>query len=68
MPLEGALIVCVENDPAIIDGMRTLLTGWDAEVIADTDGAAAIAAIEASGRRGPACWSTTISIAATGLP
>jgi len=50
MPLEGALIVCVENDPAIIDGMRTLLTGWGAEVIAETDGAAAIAAIEASHR------------------
>ncbi len=50
MPLEGALIVCVENDPAIIDGMRTLLTGWGAEVIAEADGAAAIAAIEASRR------------------
>jgi Na+/proline symporter/signal transduction histidine kinase/CheY-like chemotaxis protein len=50
MPLEGALIVCVENDPAIIDGMRTLLTGWGAEVIAETDGAGAIAAIEALGR------------------
>jgi CheY-like chemotaxis protein len=50
MPLEGALIVCVENDPAIIDGMRTLLTGWGAEVIAETDGASAIAAIEASQR------------------
>jgi CheY-like chemotaxis protein len=51
MPLEGALIVCVENEPAIIDGMRTLLTGWGAEVIAAMDGAAATAAIAAAKRR-----------------
>ena len=45
-PLEGTLIVCIENEPAIIDAMRTLLTGWGAEVIAVMDGAAAVAAIE----------------------
>jgi CheY-like chemotaxis protein len=45
--MSGALIVCIENDPAILDGMRTLLTAWDAEVIAVTDPEAAIAAIEA---------------------
>ena len=50
MPLEGALIACVENDPAILDGMRTLLTGWGAEVIAESDGISAIAAIEATRR------------------
>src|SRR3954447_271411 len=48
-PMSGALIVCIENDPAILDGMRTLLTAWNAEVIAVTDPDAAIAAIEASG-------------------
>ena len=32
--MSGALIVCIENDPAILDGMKTLLTAWDAEVIA----------------------------------
>ncbi|CAN7704707.1 hybrid sensor histidine kinase/response regulator [Bradyrhizobium sp. LjRoot220] len=48
-PMSGALIVCIENDPAILDGMRTLLTAWDAEVIAVADPEAAIAAIEASG-------------------
>ena len=48
-PMSGALIVCIENDPAILDGMKTLLTAWDAEVIAVTDPDAAIAAIEASG-------------------
>ena len=49
MPITGALIVCIENDPAILDGMKTLLNAWNAEVIAVTDPDAAIAAIEASG-------------------
>lgn len=50
-PMSGSLIVCIENDPAILDGMKTLLTAWDAEVIAVTDPEAAIAAIEAAGGR-----------------
>src|SRR5436305_7662131 len=50
-PMSGALIVCIENDPAILDGMKTLLTAWDAEVIAVTDPEAAIAAMEAVGGR-----------------
>ncbi len=50
-PISGALIVCIENDPAILDGMKTLLTAWDAEVIAVTEPEAAIEAIEkADGR------------------
>ncbi|WP_426531737.1 hybrid sensor histidine kinase/response regulator [Bradyrhizobium sp. McL0615] len=48
-PMSGALIVCIENDPAILDGMKTLLKAWDAEVIAVTDPDAAIAAIESAG-------------------
>jgi Na+/proline symporter/signal transduction histidine kinase/PAS domain-containing protein len=48
-PMSGALIVCIENDAAILDGMKTLLTAWDAEVIAVADPEAAIAAIETSG-------------------
>jgi signal transduction histidine kinase/CheY-like chemotaxis protein len=50
-PIAGALIVCIENDTAILDGMRTLLKAWDAEVIAVADPEAAIAAIEVAGRR-----------------
>ena len=49
--MSGALIVCIENDPAILDGMKTLLKAWDAEVIAVADPEAAIAAIESSGGR-----------------
>ncbi len=50
-PMSGSLIVCVENDAAILDGMKTLLTGWDAEVIAVADPEAAIEAIEAAKKR-----------------
>jgi len=50
-PMSGALIVCIENDPAILDGMKTLLTAWDAEVIAATDPDAAMTAMEAAGGR-----------------
>jgi CheY-like chemotaxis protein len=50
-PMSGALIVCIENDLAILDGMKTLLTAWDAEVIAATDPEAAIAAMENVGGR-----------------
>jgi signal transduction histidine kinase/CheY-like chemotaxis protein len=50
-PIAGALIVCIENDAAILDGMRTLLKAWDAEVIAVADPEGAIAAIEAAGKR-----------------
>jgi signal transduction histidine kinase len=50
-PISGALIVCIENDAAILDGMRTLLTGWGAEVIAAADPDAALEAIEAAGGR-----------------
>ena len=50
-PISGALIVCIENDLAILDGMRTLLTAWDAQVIAVGDPEAAIGAIEAAGGR-----------------
>ncbi len=47
-PMSGTRIVCIENDPAILDGMKTLLTGWDASVIAALDPDSAIEAIAAS--------------------
>jgi CheY-like chemotaxis protein len=48
-PISGALVVCIENDAPILDGMRTLLTGWGAKVIAVADPDTAIAAIAAAG-------------------
>jgi Na+/proline symporter/signal transduction histidine kinase len=50
-PISGARIVCIENDPAILDGMKTLLTAWGAEVVAVPDPDAAIEAIEAADGR-----------------
>jgi len=50
-PISGALVVCIENDPAILDGMKTLLMAWNAEVIALTDPDAAMGAIEAAADR-----------------
>jgi len=50
-PMSGTLIVCIENDRAILDGMKTLLTGWDAKVIAAIDPAAAAEAIAATDER-----------------
>src|SRR6201987_4501703 len=50
-PMSGSLVVCIENDAAILDGMKTLLTAWDAEVIAVADPDTAIEAIEAAGGR-----------------
>jgi Na+/proline symporter/signal transduction histidine kinase len=49
-PMSGALIACIENDAAILDGMKTLLQGWDAEVIAVADPESAVEAIEATGK------------------
>ncbi len=50
-PMSGTLIVCIENDRAILDGMKTLLTGWDAKVIAAVDPASAADAIATAGER-----------------
>ena len=49
--MRGSLIVCIENDLAILDGMKTLLTAWDAKFIAVTDPDAEIEALEAAGGR-----------------
>ena len=50
-PMSGTLIVCIENDAAILDGMKTLLKAWHADVIAVADPDAAMEAIEAAGGR-----------------
>ena len=50
-PMSGALITCIENDASILDGMKTLLEGWDAQVIAVNDPESAIEAIETAGKQ-----------------
>jgi len=49
-PMTGTLIVCIENDLAILDGMKTLLSGWDATVVAATEPSTAIREIEKRGQ------------------
>lgn len=43
--LQDLLIVCIDNDPSILDGMRTLLNGWGARVITALDQASAMTAL-----------------------
>ncbi|MGX9391250.1 NahK/ErcS family hybrid sensor histidine kinase/response regulator [Nitrobacteraceae bacterium UC4446_H13] len=47
--MSGALIVCIENDLAILDGMKTLLTAWDADVLVAADPETAVEAIASRG-------------------
>lgn len=49
-PMTGALMLCIDNEPSILDGMRTLLGGWGASVITASDSATAVALIAADGR------------------
>ena len=45
MPLVGLRVLAVDNEPAILEGMRTLLSGWGCEVIVAADLPGAIEAI-----------------------
>ncbi|HEX2554564.1 MAG TPA: NahK/ErcS family hybrid sensor histidine kinase/response regulator [Microvirga sp.] len=46
-PLAGLKVLALDNEPAIQEGMRTLLTGWGCEVATASDLAGALAAFEA---------------------
>jgi Na+/proline symporter/signal transduction histidine kinase len=48
--LAGTLALCIDNEPAILAGMETLLTGWGCEVMKAPDLDAALALIEAENR------------------
>ena len=48
--IAGALVLCVDNETAILDGMETLLAGWGCGVIKATGSLEAIAQIRASAR------------------
>jgi len=45
--LAGIAVLCIDNDPQILDGMQTLLQGWGCHVLKAADLEAAIAAIGA---------------------
>lgn len=48
--LTGKLIVVIDDESAIVEGMQVLLSGWGAEVIGSTTGDDVIAAVHAAGR------------------
>ncbi len=47
--LAGTVLVCIDNEPAILDGMQALLGGWGCRVLKAADLPQALAAIEQSG-------------------
>jgi Na+/proline symporter/signal transduction histidine kinase/CheY-like chemotaxis protein len=48
--LVGTVVLCIDNDPAILDGIKTLLGGWGCRVITAADLTTAVAAINARGQ------------------
>ena len=47
--LDGTIVLCIDNERAIVDGMETLLGGWGCRVLKAADLAEALAALETSG-------------------
>ncbi len=47
--LDGTVVVCIDNDRAILDGMETLLGGWGCRTLKAADLTDALAAIDTSG-------------------
>ena len=41
----GALVMCIDNDPAIVEGMEALLTGWQCDVIGAKSASEALALV-----------------------
>jgi len=50
-PLEGIVVLCIENEPQVLAGMESLLTGWGCRVLVAPNLEGAVAAIDASGHR-----------------
>ena len=63
--LAGTVVLCIDNERTILDGMQTLLGGWGCRVLKAADLAEALAAIEGSGSSRTGFWSTITSTAAT---
>jgi signal transduction histidine kinase/PAS domain-containing protein len=50
-PLEGLVVLCVENEPQVLAGMEALLSGWGCQVLAAPDLKEALSSIWRSGLR-----------------
>jgi PAS domain S-box-containing protein len=48
--LDEALVLCLDNEPSILEGMTQLLEGWSCEVLTAVDTASAIDALNRAGR------------------
>jgi len=48
-PLDGMVVLCIDNERAVLSGMETLLNGWGCRVLKGADLVQAVAALEASG-------------------
>ncbi|HVZ53559.1 MAG TPA: PAS domain-containing hybrid sensor histidine kinase/response regulator [Pseudolabrys sp.] len=46
--LAGTVALCIDNEPSVLDGMKTLLSGWGCEVITAPDLDGALSAVAAS--------------------
>ncbi len=47
--LDGCVVLCVDNEPAILDGMRSLLENWHCKVLQASDTAQALAVMSEAG-------------------
>lgn len=56
-PLRGLRVLCIDNEPKILDGMRLLLSGWGCAVTL----AESVAAIEALVAAGPSVFDAVIA-------
>jgi len=45
-PLEGIVVLCIENEPQVLAGMEALLSGWGCHVLTAPDLAGAFAAMK----------------------
>jgi PAS domain S-box-containing protein len=48
--LDEALVLCIDNEHSILEGMAQLLDGWSCEVLTATDTVEALASLEQDGR------------------
>ncbi len=44
--LAGCTVLCIDNEPAVLEGMRALLSGWGCEVLLASSAEAAVATVE----------------------
>lgn len=45
--MSGLVVLCIDDEPSVLDGMRTLLAGWGCTVLIAADSASAVATLNA---------------------